>query len=531
MQLEKVETTNNNKYQSQYVAQHINYPAYKKCEHPADFLNAIHVGKEDFCRWIFTPSTKKGKKWCFIGDASKSYTPESKTKRYKSTLVNENIKVLSNNVFYSPSEFFYWRCTKQLAKLTANWIDIDTVEHEKLSDKDAKSLFKKVISALERSKIPPPTGYVLTGFGGIHFYWIYDEKVDRYKNVAMWKSVSKAIIDRLSTKLGKHICTIDSSCSTDPARVLRLPGSVRMLREPALPGKMPKKKKNELNNDFEKRLSNYDRQVKEYPAKLAEYQYITSNKRCKLGSVDGVKYRSVYSYLGGPTYSFDQLISLLDVPLYEDRYKDIDLVNETPKKSKNNKSRKKVTGKHTIGEWWFKNYTHIIMHARKNGVKQGQRDLYAFIIFVCLQHMHKNKSKEVAFEAIKKINSEIIGLQESELERYLQTAIHGKSGNRKGPIYRYNKKGMATFLKQLGIDTSYLFENDKVTLTDDEVRERKSSGAKITNEAQKKNSLDQIRKAFYALKDQGKKTTKAAVSKLSGKSLSTVHRAWNEVII
>ena len=167
-----------------------------------------------------------------------------------------------------------------------------------------------------------------------------------------------------------------------------------------------------------------------------------------------------------------------------------------------------------------------ISHARKNGVEHGQRDLYAFILFICLQQMKKTNNEALA--AIKKINFEIIGLTEDELERYLKTAINGKDLKRDGPIYRYKKKSLAIYLQQLGIDTDYLFANDKTPLCPVEIKKRQSAAAHATASQKSSATLLKIQQAYNEASCL-EKPNQITLAKMSNISLKTVKRYWSQV--
>lgn len=84
MQALKIQANNDTSAENCYF----DYPSYKKCNSPKQFLDLLSIGEEEHCRWLYTPKSLETNKWHFIGDTSKSKTPLKKSEKYKSTLID-----------------------------------------------------------------------------------------------------------------------------------------------------------------------------------------------------------------------------------------------------------------------------------------------------------------------------------------------------------------------------------------------------------------------------------------------------------
>lgn len=457
---------------------------YVKASTPAHFTRLLGVGEEEYCRYAWSKkiNKKKHSAWQAIGHRQ-SGKPVSSLLEFKmlaeSYIPSRGSVTCSVDVFLSPNEFFDWRNTKQLAALHANWLEIDTAGHQILSEDQQKEVFNEVHQAIVNQGLPPPTGYVASGSGGIHLYWIY-EKVPAYRwRVRVWREITLVLAKSLKQACKPNsLWHVDFSASRDPARVLRLPGTIH-----------------------------------------------------------GGSGRVVIGYVGGPKYKFDsfakslvsskQNIAALDA-VQSGVLKDISRkpkINDSKSARKESKEiinspQKNNPGKHRIGQWWFRIYSVICLNARNKGVKEGQRDLFAFILFVALSHIKPNKDE--ALKAIKALNEEFIGLTEEELLSYLKTAYTKH--------YKYKKDSIAIYLEDLGIDASFLYEKTKgPTLSPAEVKDRQQAAAQKTAITRRTVTLNEIRKAYEALLKTGLKVTQVSVASLSGRSIRTVRRYWSTI--
>jgi hypothetical protein len=464
------------------LSQNNNIYAYNKAKVPADFTNLLGIGEEQYCRYAWSKhinpkkNPKKESAWQAIGhrQSGKPVTSLLNIKLNSEGYVKAlGRRICSLDVFLSPNQFFDWRNTKQLAQLHANWIDIDTVNHEVMSIEQQEVIFSEIRQIIRDKELPQPTGFVFTGSGGMHLYWIY-EGTPAYKwRVRIWREITLVLAKTFKKcRSPDALWTVDFSASRDPARVLRLPGTFH-----------------------------------------------------------GKSGRIAEAYLGGPYYDFNVLAKQLitseqniralevrqngnvhDIPT-KSTPKPKPVVTPVPKPSTS-------TGKHTIGQWWFRIYSVVCSHGRKHGVPVGQRDLYAFILFVAFRHM--KPTLEEALEAVKALNHEFIKLDDDELMAYLKTAIRTH--------YKYSKDTVAMYLDtNLGISSQFLYDNTKTPLTPEQVRERQQDAAKKTADTRRTDTLTALRIALRTLVETRLKVTQEAVAALSERSARTVRRYWSEL--
>ncbi|HGS4535107.1 TPA: hypothetical protein ACMDOL_003275 [Vibrio cholerae] len=454
--------------------------AYHKAVTPADFTDLLGIGREAYCRYVWSPhinphkSANKPAAWQAIGQRQ-SGKPVSKLIDIKlqaeGYVAKTGLRTCSLDLFVSPNQFFDWRNTKQLAQLHSNWIDIDTVGHDVISQEQQESLFTEVLQILREQSLPAPTGYVASGSGGMHLYWIY-EGVPAYKwRIRVWREISLVLARTLKqARRSDARWIVDFVASRDPARVLRLPGTFH-----------------------------------------------------------GKSGRVVQAFIGGPLYDFNELATLLvrseqnqqAIALHQQGQLE-DLKPKTKAKpAKPLKSKPtKHPGRHTIGQWWFRIYSVICSHARSEGVAEGKRDLHAFILYIALRHI--KRSPEDAYQAIKALNAEFIHLTEDELAAYLKTAQQKH--------YKYTKDSIAEYLESnLGIASDFLFESTKVTLTPEEIRSRQHNAAKNTADARRSKTLTVLRTAMMQLVKTRMTVTQKAIALLTGRSVRTVRRYWQEL--
>ena len=198
-----------------------NYEPTLSC---SGFYELLGIGEEGYCRSVCHAM----KSWEFVGNR-KSGKPTTTLSRF---LLNSEASVYPTgfkeavDVFLSPNQFFDWRNTKQLSQLHANWIEIDTLKHEVLSEDEQTKIYKEVLRIIQNSDIPAPTCLVASGSGGLHLYWIYDG-VEAYKwRVDIWRELTKTIAKKIEKKKPKHTnWHIDYHATNDPSRVMRLPGT------------------------------------------------------------------------------------------------------------------------------------------------------------------------------------------------------------------------------------------------------------------------------------------------------------------
>ncbi|HAS8308063.1 TPA: hypothetical protein I7705_18995 [Vibrio vulnificus] len=454
---------------------------YRETLVPAEFTDLLEIGREKYCRYVWSPHINPGKSdkrpasWQAIGrrQSGKSVSKLIDIKlQAEGYVAKTGVRTCSLDLFVSPNQFFDWRNTKQLAQLHANWIDIDTLGHDVISSDQQEILFTEILQILGERNLPVPTCYVASGSGGMHLYWIY-EGVPAYKwRVRVWREISLVLARTLKQARPSNAnWIVDFAASRDPARVLRLPGTFH-----------------------------------------------------------GKSGRIVRSFVGGPTYDFEELAELLvrseqnqqAIVLHQTGCLE-DLKPRPKAKAAAKPPQSKPTkhnGRHTIGQWWFRIYSVICSHVRREGIPEGKRDLHAFILFVALQHI--KRSPQDAYDAIKALNAEFIHLTEDELAAYLKTA-HQKH-------YKYTKDSIAEYLENnLNIASDFLFENTKETLTREEIRSRQHDAAKNTADARRSKTMTALQTALMQLVKTRVTVTQEAIAMLAGRSARTVRRYWQEL--
>ena len=346
---------------------------------PGTFTDLLE--NETYCRFLWTSKkrSKKQSSWQVIGQSNNQKT---------TSLLDFKLSCLSEDVFMSPNQFFNWRNSRQLARLNAMWVEIDTKNHKILSEKQEGQILDEVFQQLAKSALPSPNAYVLSGSGGIHLYWIFEQGVEAYRyRVEAWRQIAKKIT---SVFTGGALWEVDAAASHDPVRVLRLPGSIH-----------------------------------------------------------GKSKRVVHAYTDTTqTITFEELAAHCRVDIKRPTYpsKTQGKKQLTPEQ----KQKKAQTSRHTIGQWWAKTYFQVLNHSRQKGKEQlrreKKRDLVAFILYVALRHI---KGSTDAFKELEKINNDVIGLDSSELNAYLQTALKVK--------YKFKKDTLAKYVESLGINSDYLY--------------------------------------------------------------------------
>jgi hypothetical protein len=131
------------------------------------------------------------------------------------------------NMYFAPAAFkeHGTRTQANVRKLKAFWLDIDAGK-----DNDAKSYTTQdeaiaaIRAFLEKTELPEPV-WVNTG-NGVHLYWPLNRELD--------PEVWKPIATRLQALTAKHGLKVDTSCTTDTARILRFPNTFNY-RDPANP--------------------------------------------------------------------------------------------------------------------------------------------------------------------------------------------------------------------------------------------------------------------------------------------------------
>lgn len=294
---------------------------------PNQFLSPLSFNRETYTRvlWHRTDKTHAENQHCLLGYKHLSSAAprkqlgnwlgfKEKAKCWHQALGETRA---STDCYFTPNEFFVWSKTSNLALLHANWLDIDLIEPLKYSGREAtrqavaltvKQVLSEVKSLLLAAKIPPPSGYVSSGSGGVHLYWIYDPVNAYPQTVKVWRMIADSLCKPLK-KCQKRIWKVDCNASKRPAGLLRLPGSLH------------------------------------------------SRTSCQ-----------VLGYTGGGLYQFDQLAVSLGIQATKIRPIDKMCTKlRRPPRPLSSLTQYISPRKHTIGQWWFKIYSHICSHFRRQG--------------------------------------------------------------------------------------------------------------------------------------------------------------------
>ena len=336
--------------------------------YPKDFFELVDFHSPKYVRSLFSHNHESKTKTFLLGNSkSKRVTDlktfKCKTSRFVQGILNRESEAV--NIYFSPNEFYNWPRDKGLALFRANWLDIDITEKldVPIVRSVEKRVIKEVLQQVEASLLPPPTGYVCSGSGGLHLYWIYDPVDANNVNKELWKKIANTLVEQLISKDG--LWFVDKMASKRAYGNLRIPGSVH--------------------------------------------------------GRTGMQARY---FGGGFKYKFDELINYLNLGKF---YNELKLKQEEkrviklpfkPQAKRGNSKTPRRYG-HNIKEWWLKCINTIQNHFYKQGsVPKGKRDKAAFILFVAFQHLNKN----TAFEKLTKINDELIGLSKEELINLTKTA-------------------------------------------------------------------------------------------------------------
>lgn len=238
------------------------------------------------------------------------------------------------------------------------------------------------------------------------------------------------------------------------------------------------------------------------------------------GSVHSETVRDVRAFLSSETaLSFDELAEQLGIRSVDQRINPHTVSNEpvwqdsTPTAS---------TGHHSISAWWLRIFWHLNQYVRDKGqIKRGQRDSVAFIMFVALR---RTVSLSKAWDRIKEINRQHIGLDEKELEQYLSTAtrVH----------YRYRKTTLVEYFKGAGIPVPAFLTGETVCwkqskgLSVDEIKRRQSEAGTASANKRRENTLSLLNSAI----GQGFMSVKELAEK-SGFSVRTVQRHMSKLMM
>lgn len=326
-------------------------PRYEEC-YPYKLLEPMLFQQEKYTRVLWSPFAKH----CLIGFRHSNGAITRQVGDVIDFKVRSKKEKASTDCYYTPNQFFQWRRKGQVALLGANWLDIDVVKRSNSRatvDSDAAELFEEVLKLLLEKDIPVPSGYVSSGSGGVHVYWLYRPIRCTHQAAQQWVEISRRLCDALKKESGSGNWKTDVGASINIAGLLRLPGSYNS----------------------------------------------------KTGAV-------AKAYLSDCIYDFDELAEKLLIV-----HSEIDTAAIPRKKhrklSRNFSVERQNRSKHNIKKWWLRIYSELIAHFyAKGAVHEGKRDQFIFICCVALLHVYD--PSEVTSK-LKSLNHSLVGWPESEL--------------------------------------------------------------------------------------------------------------------
>lgn len=373
------------------------------------------------------------------------------------------------NLFFTPNEFFNWRCKEQLCLLRANYLDIDTPSHEKVSNEQSQAMLDNALSQLKAKNIPSPNAIVSSGSGGWHLYWVYSPVKAYISRQMRWRAIAAKILSAIKSN---DIIKVDSSASCNPVGFLRLPGSF--------------------------------------------HQKAQANCRCV--------------YVDDDLYDFDLLERSLEIESDASQFnknkttrvqkrhktfKDGDLPKFQLVPS-NNKPR------HTLRHYWSKIYKELIGLALQGKVSKAHRnrDNFLFMTMVALQHIKGDN--DAALAKVKILNEQFRLFdgkgRDSDPQRvddYLRSCMNVR--------YKFSKETLILWFKNIfDVSITRLFAWKTPPLTAEELQKRQSQSATKTHLMRKGKTILAITDAIKRLHADGIKPSMHKVATLAGISKRTV---------
>lgn len=347
------------------------WPEYAIVE-PVHYYKLIELDKPTYVRGLLSPNHVSNQEIHLLGHTKSKYKTtikefKSNTYAYVDAL---GVKREAVNNYHTPNEFFSWPRTRNLSLLRANWLEIDVSEKiekfnirarvRNLENKVVKDIFEQ----LKANSFPPPTGFVCSGSGGVHFYWIYEPVEAKPFKVELWRMIAQKLKENLKSNNAWYV---DKGATSKIAGNMRIPGSIHQ--------------RTGLYARF------FNGGVKYIFSELVENFGLTKELN---------RLQKRYVKISSPIKPSQQMISsTIEKPKPYRKYG------------------------HNIKEWWLKCVNTIKSHFNNLGyVPLGKRDKTAFILFVAFQHIDKNS----AFERLLQVNQDFINLPTEELTSLVQTA-------------------------------------------------------------------------------------------------------------
>tara|TARA_Y100000588_G_scaffold390693_1_gene496928 strand:+ start:1160 stop:2545 length:1386 start_codon:yes stop_codon:yes gene_type:complete len=447
------------------------WPEYAIVE-PVHYSKLIELDKPTYVRGLLSPNHVSKHEIHLLGQTKSKYKTTIKefkndTYAYVDALGAKREAV---NNYHTPNEFFNWPRTRNLSLLRANWLEIDVNEEiGKFNIRDrVRNLEKQVVNdifeQLKTNNFPPPTGFVCSGSGGVHFYWIYEPVEARIANVELWRTIAQKLKENIKSN---NVWHVDRGATSKIAGNLRTPGSLHQ--------------KTGLYARF------FNGGVKYIFNELVEEFGLTT---------DLIRLQNRSAKISFDTKSEQYISSSLH---------------------KNSKPYRRYG--HSIKEWWLKCVNIIKSHFNQIGyVPEGKRDKTAFILFVAFKHI----DKDLAFERLLKVNQDFINLPIEELTRLIQTAKTVNYNYRKETLAEYVESILGYVPDYLQPK-----ESVRLTAGEVKKRQKLSANSTAEKKRQRTNELI-ISAILELTKRNKVKPTQKQVSEKTGLGISTVKRYWKK---
>ena len=361
------------------------------------------------------------------------------------------------DLYFTPNQFFQWKCTKQLSQLHANYIDIDTPKHEPVSSSKSKQILHNALGQLKDGNIPPPNAIVSSGSGGWHVYWIYNPVTGHIPFQTKWRQIAAKILESIDSNKNLNV---DTAASSDPTRLLRLPGSF----------------------------------------------HFKAKDQCQCIHLSH-------------KYDFDQLYSELQLePIAPTPSK----LNSKPTGAPKNHNIKDYWSKiyYQLLDVANRGQIKKPKEINRDESLKGNRDLFLFLSMVALQHIYG--SYEIALNKVLSLNEKYRLFDNkgrdsnpNQVKRYLSTCenVH----------YKYGKeKLIKIFSDHFNTDISHIFAQPKEVLSPEEVLKRQITSAHKTHQSRKEKTQDCIKTALMEIHSAGNKPSMSKVASLAKISKRTV---------
>lgn len=416
-----------------------------------------------------------------------------------------------------------WRRAELLAALPGWWVDIDIrpASGRAPSLKALHAVLLAVIGRLRAARTPMPTRVVRSGRGW-HIYWDLQKPIEvpadaagRIAAIEKWRATAAGLAAIIGTGAHKGVpWHADSAASTDPVRVLRLPGSVH--------AGTGREVTSYATGAVVTALS-----MAKAVAKASKAASVTTEKPVRRTEKEPLPRH-------GDTCPACSKGTLLTRVAKTGRHAGTRLLGcgarcgymQTAQGERIERRQPQEAAKPARGikAWWVRTYWGILTHVREEWggwVPQGRRD--QVLLYLCVSIAQMTKDQAATEARIVDLGQSITDLSDHQIRTYMRQAVTGK--------YRYRRAILHARLLEIGIDLPHLrapAASDRHT--PEEIRGAQRRGAAATNARQRQDTASRIHQAISVLTADGQRATQAAVAAHTGLGIATVKRYWGQSI-